>query len=129
MFGIRTADARAVPSGRYFHPDLVVVCGKLEVLPDQTLLNPAIVFEILSDSTANFDLGRKGILYRSIPSHKEYILIEQSRPWVQRWTRQQPDAWRVEEFSGMGALLPLTALNCEIPISELYPGVELDENV
>ena len=114
-----------VPSGRYFHPDLAVVCGKLDVHADQSVLNPVVVFEILSGSTADFDLGRKGILYRSIPSLKEYILIEQRRAWVQRWARER-GSWHVEEISGLGAVLPITALGCEIPLGELYIGVELE---
>ena len=114
-----------VPTGKYFHPNLVVVCGKREFHPDETLLNPSVVFEIVSPSTKDFDLGSKGILYRSIPSLKEYILIEQSRAWVQRWTRQ-PGRWHGDELSGLDTILPVTALNCEIPLSELYVGVELE---
>lgn len=111
------------PGGRHFHPDLLVVCGKLEVLPDDSVLNPAVVFEILSKSTAGFDLGRKGVFYRSIPSLQEYILVEQSRAWVQRWTRQ-PAPWHVDEYAGLDAVLPITALGCEIPLSELYRGAD-----
>ncbi|HEY3741445.1 MAG TPA: Uma2 family endonuclease [Bryobacteraceae bacterium] len=114
-----------VPSGRYFHPDLSVVCGKLDLLPDKTVLNPIVVFEILSDSTADYDLGRKGILYRSIPSLKEYILVDQSRAWVQRWNRQ-PDSWHVDEFSGLEAALPIAALDVEIPVAEIYDRIEFD---
>ena len=117
-----------VRTAKYFHPDLVMVCGKREFDPDDTLLNPSVVFEILSPSTRDFDLGSKGILYRSIPSLKEYILIEQSRAWAQRWTRQ-PSGWRGDELSGLATILPITALNCEIPLSELYLDVELDAEV
>ena len=123
--GMGQATRVRVPTGKYFHPDLVVVCGKREFDPDDTLLNPSVVFEILSPSTKDFNLGSKGILYRSIPSLKEYILIEQSRPWAQRWTRQ-PNGWHADELSGMDTILPITALNCEIPLSELYVEVELE---
>ena len=114
-----------VPSGKYFHPDLAVVCGKVEVHADQSVLNPAVAFEILSPSTAGFDLGRKGVLYRSIPSLKEYILVEQAHAWVQRWTLQS-GRWLAYEFSGLDTVLPITALNCEIPLSEFYVGIELE---
>ena len=116
-----------VPSGKYFHPDLVVVCGKREFHPDQTLINPTVIFEILSNSTADFDLGTKGILYRSIPSLKEYIVIGQKRARAVRWTRQAaPETWQVEGFTGLDKVLPIKAIGCEIPLSELYFEVEFD---
>ena len=114
-----------VPSGRYFHPDLIVACAKQEFLPDKSLLNPSAIFEVLSDSTADFDLGRKGVLYRSIPSLQEYILIEQTRAWVQRWTRKS-GSWQVDEFSGLDVVLPIATLACEIPLRELYADVEFE---
>ena len=124
--GMGSAARIRVPSGRYFHPDLSLVCGKNDLLPDKSLLNPTVIFEILSDSTAGFDFGRKNQLYRTIPSLNEYILIEQNQAWVQRWFRQA-GSWRVDEFSGLDANLPIAALGCEIPLSEIYGGVDFEQ--
>ena len=115
-----------MPSGRYFHPDALVICEKQQVLPDKTILNPSVLFEILSESTEDFDLGRKGVLYRSIPSLREYILIEQTHAWVQRWKRGGTGQWVVEEYSGLDAVLPIEALSCEVPLRELYLKVEFE---
>lgn len=115
-----------VPSGKYFHPDLVVVCGKRYFHEDETLLNPTVVFEILSKSTGDYDLGRKSILYRSIPSLREYIVIDQSRAWVQQWTRESNSRWQGNEVSGLHDTLPITSLGCEIPVGEFYINVECE---
>ena len=114
-----------VPSGKYFHPDLVVVCGKRDFHQDETLLNPTVVFEILSKSTGDFDLGRKSILYRSIPSLRQYIVIDQNRAWVQQWTRES-NKWLGNEVSGSHDILPIASLGCEIPLGELYVNVECE---
>ena len=120
-----TAVRVRVPSGRYLHPDLVLVCGKKELLADKSLINPTVIFEVLSESMAGFDFGRKNQLYRSIPSLNEYILIEQNQAWAQRWFRQA-GSWRVDEFSGLDATLPIATLGCEIPVRELYLDVEFE---
>ncbi len=114
-----------VPSGKYLHPDLVAVCGKRDFNEDETLLNPTVVFEILSKTTGDFDLGRKSILYRSIPSLRQYIVIDQSRAWVQQWIRES-NRWVVNEVSGLLEVLPIPSLGCEIPLGELYVNVECE---
>jgi Uma2 family endonuclease len=120
-----------IPRSSYFYPDFVVACAKPELGAHDTLLNPSIVFEILSDSTADFDLGYKGEQYRSIPTLKEYIVIEQRQAKVQRWTRQPSagravDRWLVETFAGLDSVLPLEAADCDVPLADLYDEVEFD---
>ena len=107
-----------IPKGPYYYPDFVVACGKPELAAYDTLLNPAVIFEILSDSTANLDRGDKCDRYLTIPSLNEYIVIEQKRARAVRWTRQAaPETWQVEGFTGLDKVLPITAIGCEIPLS------------
>ena len=115
-----------IPQGPYYYPDFVVACGKREYAAYDTLLNPTAVFEILSESTANYDLGRKGELYQTIPSLQEYIVIEQKCPRARRWTRQSANKWLVERISGLDKVLAVEAIGCEIPFSDLYFEVDLD---
>ena len=130
---LRNSDCRAlgsplrvrIPRGRYTYPDMVAACNP-EYEEDDTLLNPVCVFEILSESTANFDLGRKFDMYRSIPSLMEYVVIEQHRASIRRYTRQPGPKWVLEEFSGLDAVLTLHSLGCQVPLSELYLHVDLD---
>ena len=90
------SDARVhIPITRaYAYPDVVIVCGKPEYADPVTaipsLLNPEVIVEILSDSTANYDRVGKFIRYRSIESLCEYILIDQRMVAVEVFARQ-PD--------------------------------------
>lgn len=60
-------------TGLYAYPDLVIVCGEPELLPDEfdNLLNPTVLLEVLSEGTEDYDRGRKFVRYRSIPSFQE----------------------------------------------------------
>ncbi len=116
-----------IPRGPYYYPDMIVACGKPEVAAYDTLLNPTVIFEILSDSTGDFDRGEKCDMYLTIPSLKEYIVIEQKRARAVRWTRQpEAEKWFVEGFTGLDKVLPVAAIGCEIPLADLYFEVEFD---
>jgi len=65
-------------------------------------------------------------MYRSIPSLKEYVVIEQIRAGAKRYVRQTGLKWVLEEILGLDAILILESVHCEIPLRELYLRVELD---
>ena len=72
----------------FAYPDTVVTCGEKQFLPDQskdTLLNPVLIFEVLSESTREYDLGLKFAMYKTIPSFREFIAVEQSAILVHHW--------------------------------------------
>ena len=116
-----------IPGGPYTYPYMVATCGEREYEADgETLLNPTVVFEVLSPSTADFNLGRKFDWYRSIKSLLEYIVIEQNRRFARRYTRQPDRKWILEEFEGMDAVLLVSSLNCAVPFPELYLDVEFE---
>ena len=117
-----------IPGGRDTYPDFVVACGKQEYRDGkyETLLNPTVLFEVLSPATMNYDLGLKSELYCTIPSLAEYITIEQSRPKVRRILRLPSNKWLIEQFSGLDAVVPLEAIDCQLPLSELYERIEFD---
>jgi Uma2 family endonuclease len=83
--------SRAANAGTY--PDLVALCGEREVEDGRRdlLLNPALIVEVLSDSTEAYDRGDKFAIYRSIPSLKEYLLVSQYRVAVELFTRTPDD--------------------------------------
>src|SRR5205814_775777 len=76
-------------TGLYTYPDIVLVCGKPEVedAAGDTLLNPQIVIEVLSDSTEKYDRGKKFRHYKQIASLREYVLVAQDEPVVERFVR------------------------------------------
>lgn len=104
-------------TGLYTYPDVAVVCGEQRFGDDvnDTLLNPAILFEVLSPSTEAYDRGRKFEHYRSIESLREYVLVTQDRISVGKFTRQESGLWLLQEWHSLDDLLPLDSLGADIP--------------
>lgn len=112
----------------YFYPDVVVVCGEPRFENDvfDILLNPTVVIEVLSPSTEVYDRGEKFSHYRQLHSLKEYILVSQDKVNVERYLRK-PDAWIYTYFQKLEQRLPLTSIQCELPLQEIYERVTFPE--
>jgi len=119
-------DMRVKPASanRYYYPDIAIVCGK-PVFEDghtDTLLNPVVLIEILSDSTEAHDRGGKFASYRRIDSLREYLLVSQDQPLIEHYIRQG-DAWVLTETSGLENAVNLEAIQCDLPLREVYERV------
>ena len=115
------------PTGLYIYPDVVVVCGK-EQFDDthlDTLLNPTLIVEILSESTEAYDRGRKFEHYRKLDSLAEYVLIAQNRPHIESYRRQADQQWLLTECSELDGTLRLPSIDCDLALVEIYDNVEL----
>lgn len=112
-------------NGLYTYPDAIIVCGAPELGDNEsdTLLNPAVIVEVLSKSTQSYDRGDKFNLYRAIPSLQEYILIASEAVGVEHYTRGQNNSWLLQEYNQPDVVLPITTINFSLPLSELYAGV------
>ncbi|MGH9944795.1 MAG: Uma2 family endonuclease [Pyrinomonadaceae bacterium] len=111
----------------YRYPDLTALCGQPqyeEIGGVRVLTNPALIVEILSPSTEACDRGDKFTQYKSIPSFGEYLLIAQHRPHTSHYVKQPSGAWSYEEANDISATLLLPTLDCSLPLSEVYQGVE-----
>jgi len=117
------------PTGLYTYPDIAIVCGEpqFEDREADTLLNPRLIIEVLSDSTENYDRGAKATQYKRIPSLQEYVLVSQREPLIERFVRQQDDSWNVTEFSGLDATLEFASVPAKVALAEIYRGVEFPE--
>ena len=125
------ADQRiGIPAtGTYTYPDLSISCPPAEYDPNDphTLLNPSVLFEILSPSTEAYDRGAKFAHYRRIPSLHEYWLISSDRQRVERYTRRDEE-WLLQEFDGPEASVPLDVVpGAMLSLAEIYARVELPE--
>ena len=108
---------------RYVYPDFSVVCGDPET--DEravSLWNPTLVGEVTSPSSIVRDRGEKLRYYQSIDSLQVYLVIDQHQPQVEAYSREA-SGWRMREFSGLDAIIPLPALGCDLPLAEIYEGV------
>ncbi len=114
----------------YRYADLSALCGevKIETLGKQELLvNPQLIVEILSDSTADFDQSDKFTYYKSIESFTEYILIAQHHPKVTQFIKQADNSWLQHEFIDLNEIFLLTSLDCELALDEIYENLEFPE--
>lgn len=111
---------------RYLYPDLCAVCGEAvyEHENEMALLNPALVIEVTSPSSYEYDLGQKRSFYFDILSIQEYLVIDQQRIFVQHNTRME-SRWHIQEFSELQAVIPLAVLNCALPLDQVYRGIRL----
>jgi Uma2 family endonuclease len=122
------SDMRVLVSrtGLYTYPDVVAVCGepRFEDSAVDTLLNPSVIIEVLSDSTEAYDRGKKFGHYRRLESLREYVLVDQDQAHVERYTRQG-DEWLLTELTGLEGTLRLESVDCTVAMREIYAKVEV----
>ena len=114
-------------TGLYTYPDVAVLCGRIERHADDedTLLNPVVLIEVLSETTEAYDRGAKAAHYRSIASLAEYLLVSQTEPRVEHLRRIEEGRWVLSEAVGDDAVIALPVLSLELPLSEVYENLEL----
>ena len=117
---------RVTPTGLYTYPDVVVICGEPQFLDDtfDTLLNPTVIIEVLSESTEAYDRGQKFAQYRSLESLKEYLLISSLRVSVERYTRQPDGSWNYIAKASLEDSLDLKSVDCHLLLADLYEKVD-----
>ena len=115
---------RTSPTISYYYPDVIVVCGepRFEDETFDTLLNPILVVEVLSPSTAAFDRGEKFEHYKQIASLQEYILVSQDSVRVEHYHRQGSQ-WICDTFGHLEDMLPLASIECTLPLRAIYRRV------
>jgi Uma2 family endonuclease len=110
------------------YPDMSVYCGPFEYDEEdpnrETVTNPTVLFEVLSPSTEAYDRGFKSENYRRIPSLKAYLLISQNKAHVEIYQRQTDGSWSLREEDRMNAALAIPPLGIELPLAEIYAGVD-----
>lgn len=117
---------RVRPASLWTYPDLTVVCGEAQYdtsAKPRSLLNPQVIFEILSPSTEAFDRGDKFARYRLIESLADYVLVSSDRVRVEHFVRQPEGLWFFREYHRLEERLPLHSLGCELPLSGIYDRV------
>ncbi len=112
--------------GLFTYPDISVVCGEIEFYDDETdtILNPVVIFEVLSKSTHNYDRGGKFKLYRDIKSLKEYILISQDSINIEHYQKQTDGKWLLNEIKTIEPPLNLDSIESKLNITDIYNGIK-----
>jgi len=124
---VYSADLRVKvsPTGLYTYPDVIVLCEEPRFSDEQndTLLNPALIIEVLSESTENYDRGRKFEQYRTIDSFVEYLLIAQDRSHVEHHIRQADGSWLLYETNNLADTIQLKSVPCTLRMADIYAKV------
>ena len=116
---------RVSDSSLYTYPDVVVVCDepRFEDNHFDTLLNPAVIVEVLSPSTEDYDRHDKFLSYQTLESLQEYILVSQSGVHVEQYVRQNGN-WTLKEFRSLDDMLVLASIECQLALRAIYAKVK-----
>ena len=114
----------------FTYSDATVVCGEPLFHDEQrdVLINPTIIFEVLSRSTEAYDRGDKFLRYRTqIPALQDYVLVSQGEPKVAHHTLQADGTWTSSSVSGLSESLYLASIECRLALEEIYSSVRFPE--
>ena len=117
----------SIPKKRiYTYPDVMVIQGQLELQSGRkdTVMNPLLIVEVLSKSTADYDRQEKFRAYRSIPSFQEYVLIDQYSQHIEQYVKVGAKKWNLQEYDETDTVLKLVTIDLEIAIADIYDKVE-----
>jgi len=117
------SELKIAVAGRIRYPDAFVVCTPVEPRA-KVVAEPVVVFEILSDSTANDDLVVKNAEYRATPSIQRYVVLQQSHAGAIVFARKGED-WVAEIAADTAAVLRMPEIGIELPLAEIYADIEL----
>jgi Uma2 family endonuclease len=118
---------RVSKTGFYTYPDVVITCEQPRFEDDHfdTLLNPQVIVEVLSDSTEKYDRGKKFEHYRQLESLREYALIAQDRAHLELFTRGDDGIWRLTEATGLESAIDLPVIGCRLQLADVYAKITL----
>ena len=116
-------------TGLYTYPDLVVGGGEPKFKDDvfDTLLNPILLIEVLSESTESYDRGKKFQHYRSIESVREYVLVAQDEARIGKYIRRGDGFWLLSEAVGLDSEIEFSSIESRVALAEVYDKVDFSK--
>jgi Uma2 family endonuclease len=109
---------KVVTESAVLYPDVTVTCTPLEPAEDRVRA-PTVIVEVLSRSTADYDRGAKGVIYRDMPSLQHYLLVAQDRRRVELYSRMGED-WSLRVIEPPGTSVRLLSIDAELSLEEIY---------
>lgn len=112
----------------YYYPDALVVAGKPEFASKEigAILNPILIVEVLSDSTAEFDKGQKFAEYKTLASFREYALIHQDKAQINAHFRDSDGIWQPSVVSGLDSEVHFQSIDVKVLLSKIYRNVSFE---
>ena len=110
----------------YTYPDVMVVCGQPQFIKGRTdtVTNPLVIVEVLSNSTQEYDRGLKFELYRTLDSLKDFLLIDQHRIYVEYFHKSKDSRWMLVDIKSVEKAVTIESVGIEIPIARIYHKVD-----
>lgn len=119
----------STPSGLDTYPDISVFCGDPELADNScTLRNPALLVEVLSPGTKNYDRGDKFLHYRSIPSLQDYLLIDSESIHIEHYQRQNVNEWLLHEYRRLDGDLYLKSIDKTLSVKRVYEQINFSSS-
>jgi len=114
---------------KFYYPDVLVICGKPVFYEkrNDTIINPVLIVEVLSDSTESKDRGEKMLAYRTLDSLQEYVLVSQNRAIVEQYTKNADGNWIHRATIGLKSNVKFESVGVELSLEEIYQRVEFEE--
>lgn len=116
---------------KFYYPDVLVICGEPQFYQkrDDTITNPILIVEVLSDSTEAKDRGEKFAAYQTLESLQEYILVSQDKAKVEQFTRQTDGSWKYQATIGLKSDVKFTSIEAGLTLDKIYQRVEFEGNL
>lgn len=117
-----------IPENTLFtYPDISIICNGItpSAMDADTAVRPSIIIEILSQSTRDYDRGKKFKLYRGIPSLREYVMIDSESVGIEVYRINKPGKWELEEYKSIEDLLIISIVDVHVSLKEIYEGTSL----
>ena len=120
-FHVFQTDMRVISHSNYFYPDVIFIKPKTTYIDKQkdVLVDPTILFEVMSDSTEAFDRTDKFESYKQIKSLQEYILVSQYERCVEHFYKDETGEWITGKIYTNGEL-PLKSIPYSLPLKRIY---------
>jgi Uma2 family endonuclease len=118
-------------TGLYTYPDVIVACGPRRYADDDppSLLNPTVLVEVTSDTTEDFDRGKKFLHYQSIAELRDYVIISHRERRLDHYRRERDGQWTLATHTSDSARLHLSAIAGRLALRDVYDGVDLTEGL
>lgn len=120
------------PSKLATFPDVIVVCGDVQLKDDHrdTLLNPTVIIEVLSPSTAFYDRGAKWAEYKTIPSLRDYLLIKQDEAEIEHFSRTADTEWTDNSVirRGLDQVFEIPSITAVLALSDVYEKINFEQD-
>lgn len=114
---------------KFFYPDVTLICGKPNFYKNRrdTIDNPKLIIEVLSESTASFDRAEKFLSYQTLDSLDEYVLVSQDKALVEQYVKREDGNWIYKSVVGLESTIEFPSVKTKLDLKDIYDLVEFEE--